>query len=256
MPMNPRLLRPLTTFDPRRISGLSIWMDALAPSTYTESSGQITEWRSRVGSLKFQQTTANNRPTLFESSNNVQGATAAVINGRQAFYFDGTNDFLLGSAQITGTQYTAFAACRSDSLTAVRGVFTRDSNNNTTPATRGPGLLHHTSAGVAQTFNHTAVGATVATAGTLSSGVAAVLHCVQTASTLQMFLNGVGGTAVSGSQNSSTNDVAIGCDRSDASNPARLWRGTVGEILLYDRALSAAEQSRVYQYLRSKWGIA
>lgn len=254
--MNPRLLRPTASgFDPRSVANLSIWMDALAASTYTESSGQITEWRSRVGSLKFAQTTANNRPTLFESTSDVQGATAAVINGRQAFYFDGTNDLLIGSAQITGTQYTAFAVCRSDDVTASRGVFTRDSHNNTTTPTRGPGFLHHTSAGVAQTFNHGDVVATVATAGTLSSGVAAVLHCVQAASTLQMFLNGVGGTASAGSQNSSTTDVAIGCDRSGPF-VSRLWRGTVGEVLLYDRALSAAEQSSVYQHLRSKWGIA
>ncbi len=254
MPMNPRLLRPTASgFDPRRIEGLSIWMDALSPSSYTESSGQITEWRSRVGSLKFEQTTANNRPTLFESSSDVQGATAAVINGKQAFYFDGTNDVLLGSAQVTGTQWAAFGVVRSDDVAAVRGVFTRDNNANITFVTRGPQFLRHNAAGNVETVAFSASDVLTSSAGNMASGVAAVLHSVQAASTVQSFLNNAGGTAISCTQNGSANSVAIGVTRAPSSS---FWKGTIGEILLYNRALTTAEQSRVYQYLRSKWGIA
>jgi hypothetical protein len=33
------------------------------------------------------------------------------------------------------------------------------------------------------------------------------------------------------------------------------WQGWIGEILLYDRALSASERLNVERYLGKKWGI-
>jgi hypothetical protein len=253
MSMNPRLLRPLASgFSPRQVAGLTIWLDALDSSTYTESSGQITEWRSKSGSIKFEQATANNRPTLFESSSDVQGATQAVINNRQAFYFDGTNDQLVDSATIGDRQWTAFAACRTDNTAATQGVFSRDPSSSAGPASnRGPQFLRHSSAGVMQSLAFTDSTAPIATAGTLTSGVAAVINAVQTDSTLQAFLNGVGGTAVSATQNSSATTPRVG----GVLPTAEFWKGTVGEILLYNRALTTAERQKVEGYLAWKWGL-
>jgi hypothetical protein len=254
MPMNPRLLRPLATgFNPRSIAGLVVWLDTLDPTTYTESSGQITEWRSKVGTIKFEQTTGNNRPTLFESSSDVQGVTQAAINNRQAFYFDGTNDQLFGSATIGDRQWTVFAACRTDNTAATQGVFSRDPSNVVGPASnRGPQFLRHSSAGVVQSLAFTDSTSGVATAGTLTNGVAAVIHAVQTATTIQAFLNNVGGTAVSATQNASVTTPRVG----GVLPAAEFWRGTAGEILLYSSALSATQQTAIYNYLRRRWGIA
>lgn len=252
--MNPRLLRPTPTgFNPKTIANLSLWMDASKSSTYTQSSGQITEWRSLAGSNTFVQPTANNRPTLFESSSDVQGATPAAINGRQAFYFDGTNDALLSSANIAGSVYTAFGVARSDDITAGRGFFTRSVSGVPNVADQGPQIFRQEGNAVVLTLGFSTTAQYFASAGTLSSGVAAILHVVQSPSTLQVFLNNVGGTAVAGVQNSSSNAATIG---QRALFEATFWRGTVGEILLYDRALSVAEQAKVYEHLRSKWGIA
>jgi hypothetical protein len=33
------------------------------------------------------------------------------------------------------------------------------------------------------------------------------------------------------------------------------WQGWIGEILLYDRALSASDRLKVERYLGKKWGI-
>jgi hypothetical protein len=239
-------------FNPRQVAGLAIWLDALDEATYTESSGQITEWRSKAGTIKFEQTTANNRPTLFESSSDVQGATQAVINNRQAFYFDGTNDQLVGSATNGDRQWTAFAACRTDNTAATQGVFSRDPSNVVGPVSnRGPQFLRHSSAGVMQSLAFTDSTGPAATAGTLTSGVAAVINAVQTDSTLQAFLNGVGGTAVSATQNSSVTTPRVG----GVLPAAEFWKGTVGEILLYSRALTTAERQKVEGYLAWKWGM-
>lgn len=253
MPMNPRLLRPSGQFDPRRISGLTVWMDTLTPSTYDVSSGQVTTWRNKAGSLQFTQSTANNRPTLFESSGNVQNTTQAVINGRQAFYFDGTNDALVGSATITGTEWTAFAVCRADGAAAERGIFNRDSNPFAAVSARGPQLLVRRNNDTVRSIGHSTSAAFFAgDAGTVVGGVAFVAHAVQTASELQAFFNNVGGSAVSGVQNTSANTPTIG----NAATGFNFWLGTIGEILYYSQALTTAEQTAVHNYLKSRWGIA
>jgi len=250
--MSPKLLRPRASgFDPRTIEGLVVWLDALDPTTYTESSGQISEWRSKVGSIKFeQQDVPNNRPTLFESSSNVQGTTQAVINDRQAFYFDGNNDTLTGSTTIGDSQWTNFVVCRTDDTASTRGIFTRDPDGSPF-SIRGPQFLRHSSAGVVESigFQDTTLG--TANAGTLTNGVAAVIHAVQAASTIQNFLNNVGGTAVGVTQNSSSTTPRIGV----SSPGSNFWKGTVGEILLYNRSLNTAEQKRIYDYLRTRWRI-
>jgi hypothetical protein len=245
--MNPRLLVPRASglTNPNTIAGLDAWFDTLTASSYTEASGQISEWRSRVGSISVAQSTANNRPTLFESSGNVQGATRSEINGRQAFYFDGTNDILLSTTSLSGTQWTAFAACRPQSVSGQRGVVTRDNF-----PTRGPQYLRHND-GVTEAIGNG--GGFTATAGTLTNNTAVILHAVQAAATLQMFVNNVGGTAVAGTQNSSSTVLMVGTSFLTSAN--FLWLGSIGEILLYQRALTTGEQLAVYQYLRKRWGI-
>jgi hypothetical protein len=244
--MNPRLLVPRASglTNPSTISGLDAWFDTLTASSYTEASGQISEWRSRVGSLTVTQATANNRPTLFESSANVQGATRSEINGRQAFYFDGTNDRLVSTTTLSGTQWTAFAACRPQSVSGERGIISRDQE-----PPRGPQYLRH-SAGVAQAVGNG--GGFTASAGTVTNNTAVILHGVQTATTMQVFVNNVGGTAVAGTQNSSTTTVYVGLAY---NNQLGFWLGSIGEILLYQRVLTTGEQLAVYQYLRKRWGI-
>jgi hypothetical protein len=250
-PMNPRLLRPTASggFDPRRIAGLALWYDTLTPSTYTEASGQISEWRSKVGTFALTQATGNNRPTLFESTGNTQGTTRSEINGRQAFYFDGTNDNITSTSTLSVPKYTAFTACKPQDVTGVRGVASFDSAGGF--ADRGPQLLRGNGT-TAQALGFTTAGTFVAGSAGLSSGTPAIFWSLQTASDLTVFLNGTAGPAVSGVQNSSTNAFRIG----SATVASGFWLGAVGEVLVYDRDLTATEQLAVYNYLRSRWGFA
>jgi len=249
MGMNPRLLRPTASgFDPRRIAGLEAWFDALTPSSYTQASGQISEWRSRVGSLSVTQATGNNRPTLFESSGNVQGTTRSEINGRQSLYFDGTNDFLLSTATVTGSLWTAFAVCRPQSVSLVRTAFSRDPGG--AASDRGPQFLRLNN-GLSQSAGFTTAGAYIASAATVTNNNPVVLSAVQTASALQNFVNNTGGTATSGVQNSSATVLRVGVSSGVAEN----WLGAIGEILLYQRDLNASERLAVFTYLSKRWGV-
>jgi hypothetical protein len=249
MGMNPRLLRPSGGFVPSRLPGLEFWFDTLTPSTYTQSSGQITEWRSRVGSFSVAQTTPNNRPTLFESTGNVQTATRAEINGRQAFYFDGTNDFLISTATITGSQYTALAVCRPQNTTGTRGVLTRDFGSLPI-STRGPQYLRQTD-GVSQSVALSDVGGIDVNGPSVTVNTPILLSCVKTASDLTVFVNNVGGSVTAAVQNNSSDVIRIG----NAFLTLFFWLGEIGEILLYNRPLSPAEHTAVWNYARARWGL-
>jgi hypothetical protein len=250
-PMNPRLLRPTASgFDPRRIAGLEAWFDALTPTSYTEVSGQISEWRSLVGSLSVEEATGNNRPTLFESSGNVQGATRSEINGRQSFYFDGANDRLISTATGGSANWTAFAACKPQSVTGTRGLLSRDPAGGAPVAIRGPQFLRHSN-GVPQAIAFSTATSFVATAATLTNNTAVILSAVQTASTVQIFVNNVGGTAIAATQNTSVNPLRVGV----SGGITEFWLGAIGEILLYQRDLNASERLAVHTYLSKRWGV-
>jgi hypothetical protein len=248
MGMNPRLLRPTASgFDPRRIAGLEAWWDALTPSSYTEVSGQISEWRSLASALTVSQGTGNNRPTLFESTGDTQGATRSEINGKQSFYFDGTNDNLASTATLATTLWTAFAVCRPQTVSGTRIAFQRDGSNPSI-ANRGPQFLRHFN-GVTQSIGFSGAGAYTASAATLTNNVAVVLSAVQTAADLQMFVNNIGGTVVSGTQNASATFFIVGGAVGSG------WLGALGEVLFYTRALNASERLAVHTYLAKRWGI-
>jgi hypothetical protein len=245
-PMNPRLLRPTGQFDPRRIAGLNFWLDALTASSYTESSGQITQWRSRVGSLSVEQSVGNNRPTLFESSSNVQNSTRAVINNRQALFFDGVNDSLASPGSFSSAQRTCFAVVSFRSVTGVRLIL-----NGVFSSPFGSQFLRTDGTAVETIGFSTGNVAYTASASPVANNTSYVLHAVQTASGAQAFINNVGGTVVSGAQQTASGTLRVG---SFVGNDF-FFSGLLGEIVFYDRALSANEQTGVYNYLRARWGL-
>ena len=105
MPMNPRLLVPRAAggFDPRKIANLAFWLDATDSTTVDTSSGAVTDWRSKVGSVKATQSIANDRPAY----------TIAGRNGKNVVTFDGTTDWLITGTLTISQPYTMIWAGES-----------------------------------------------------------------------------------------------------------------------------------------------
>jgi hypothetical protein len=63
--MNPRLMRPLATgFNPKSLSGLSLWLDGADSSTITLNGTAVSQWSDKSGnSRNATQGTALNQPT-------------------------------------------------------------------------------------------------------------------------------------------------------------------------------------------------
>lgn len=258
-PMNPRLLRPLATgFNPRTIANLTGWFDATDSTSYTEVSGQISEWRDKSGVANhITQSTANNRPTLFESSGNVQNATRSAVNGRQSVFFDGVNDLLSTTATVTsGQSRTVFAvARRTDNNTGVElGMFGSTSSNTFTR------WLIRYGTGASAVIG----GDAVATNQTLSAGAqagwtSAHISCwSQNSGTrnLSYFLNGASLSVASNPPNTQTSFAGFFLGNGRSNTLFNHFSGHVGEVVIYDRELTAGERESVTRGLARKWGVS
>jgi hypothetical protein len=237
MPMNPRLLRPTPTgFDPRRIAGLQLWLDAADASSLTIDTG-VSEWRDKSGRAKhFVQVTGNNQPS----------ATTQTIGGRVALGFDGTNDSLSCSEAIPNTRPMTFFL--------VQRIVTKTSFG-----------MSYTSGSGGSTFEVRQSGST----GGLNV-VASGANNIDNAASDRLGINDVIVLSypASGSMAGFRNGATVPLGTAPANNPG--LSGThfigqrtdgffgnvaIGEIIAYNTLLSVAQRLAVQAYLGRKWGI-
>jgi hypothetical protein len=232
MAMNPRLLKPRATgFDPRSVSGLALWLDAADSSTITLSAG-VSEWRTRVAgsTIKATQAAGNNQPAYQTTQQ----------NGKNALYFDGTNDSLnLGDLSATfPTAATLLAAFRPDSDTEYALI--RTSNNSAFWA-------YPTARTYIGTFKGTRLN-NVASA-TMPTNANSVVSITSSASAYRVYVNNAIAHDVAADYLAGTSHV-IG-----SNDLGTFYKGWVYELIYYSRELSASELTRAYRYIRGKWGI-
>lgn len=227
MPMNPRLLRPTASgFNPRRISGISLWYDAAAFNTVQIDTG-VSVWRDKSGlGRDATQLIGNEQPEY----------RFGERNGRNVVRFDGSNDQMsFANASVSTLFVVTKVATPDKSLAAVIGGIpgapARADNglrrNNTQSGYNFPGNIDDFTGGVgtSQFFINGASGSTVATD---------VWHIV---SALR-------------------NTTPIEYNRLGFTFANREYSGDVGEIIAYDRLVTSTERKQVESYLGKKWGIA
>lgn len=236
-PMNPRLLRPTASrgFNPKKIAGLSLWLDAADSASITASSGVATEWRDKSGGgVHFSQTSGNDAPAT----------GTATMNGRNVLVFNGTNtslsranalsvsspmtwffverivsetNFAMTYAVGTGTGFEF----RQDSLTGRRQFV--------------PGAL------IVNTYNNGVyVGVNNIFSVTYTPSVNTTAH--------------LNGAALSGTFNSVSPNLS-GTHFIGRRTDGFYANVQVAEILLYSSALTATQRQTVFSYLGQKWGI-
>lgn len=222
-------------------NGIQLWLDASDTSTITSSGGNFI-WSGKDGNgYEVNQSTASRQPA--------SGVTTA--NGKNVLDFDG-GDVLEGNAalnaamgDIAGGPSTVFVMAR------------RNTEDGTTQNTFVANQL-----GVATNYR---VGF-ASTSGTIffqSGGFTNFTGATNT--DFQIFTGTRSGvdltaqinqetvvTTGNGADRPLTNSFFVGAV--DAGL-AQALVGSIGEIIIYDRLLSAAEIARVKAYLTNKWGI-
>jgi hypothetical protein len=265
MPMSPRLLRPRqqSGFDPRLIADLGLWLDPTNSASYTQASGQIEEWRDKSGNSRdWSQATANNRPTLFTSSSDVQTATAATINGRQALFFDGVNDRLDATAtardivrNVPGVTIFAVVVFPS-AVNARHDMFSVQRGNNALRLIVSTTTTARWQLG-ARRENETAfLGASAN--NTITAGVSYVVSARVDYIGGGVLLRANGVSRITGTLNS-TGSNSEDFDPFQANigsfGAGSFFPGNMGSVLAYRRALSDAEIQTVERGLAAAWGI-
>jgi hypothetical protein len=85
---------------------------------------------------------------------------------------------------------------------------------------------------------------------TQSTGVIAESH--HNGTSLSCVANGVSGTSFTGALSFTPNKIAI----ANSAGAGASFIGRIGEVLIWNRAMTATEISTVRRYLSRKWGIA
>ncbi len=246
MPMNPRLLRPKATgFNPASISGIVHWWDANDAASLLFNSGFVESWTSKAGTKTVaSQTTPNNRPAT------------TTVNGQVALQFDGTND----GFDFTGTARTdetwIIAAAQTADQTGTR-AFVNDagSGHGINIGRSALARLLDTSWGNS-TEGDARFRPEYATPNTVPYGPAVTSVVRSAAAGGFVFIDGTQRVSSVDGGTSFTTSGLITIQRIGYySSSVFQLQGWIGEILLYDRALPAAERLKIERYLGKKWGI-
>jgi hypothetical protein len=238
---------PLTQV-PLIIPGCVGWLDASDVSTITSSGGSVSSVRNKVNSgVPFIQGVGTDQPTT----------GTRTINGLNSLDFDGANDYLTANALaslFTGDDkpMTILSACLCDDPTVISqsSIWAVGSSATTTPFYS---QVYQNSLNVANRRDDSSSQVNSSAAYIAGNNV----NClVFTGTTVSSYTNNT--TNYSGtSQNTGVltlDRFAIGATiRSTNTN---FFNGIIGEVIIYNRALSDSERILVQRYLGNKWGIA
>lgn len=259
MSMNPRLLRPLASgFNPNSIANLALWLDASVTSSLTFNADTISEWRDLSGNGRhFSQGTAATQPN----------GVARTKNGKRVLDFGGAQSLVGNAASLAIARnvsgITCFAVLKFDTVALSQQTVARFESNTAglarfildggTSVGAGGSLRiggrrldadSFDSATTAAAFQNTDASVFC---GTLDySSATAGLHANGASVAVDSSFQTAG---LSSDTDSST--VVIGSSPSVASP----MDGYIAEVIVYQRALSAAERQRVERALGRKWGI-
>jgi hypothetical protein len=239
-------------FDPKTISGLTVWLKADTGIT-KDGSNLVSDWNDQSGNgNNFSQSTAGNKPLY----------TASAQNGLPAIVFDGSNDFLTTAASVTLGTYSTFvvasravwkpsayagiwghnfsaAGTAGRALGVTGGALNNWQNNEFFSCGNGYGPSQTPYAfGPIGTYSNSTYHLISAGNGTANSFV----RCDRAS---------VARAVVNAAVTSSSTRFSLGTWYLAASSD--FWNGGIAEVLIYNSVLSSTDIASVENYLRNKW---
>lgn len=240
-----------TAFSPADITGLALWLDASDAATLTlDGSNNVSQWNDKSGNGNHgAQSTTTARPSITGS-----------INGRSALAFDGIDDSfsVANSATIDlGPTMSVFIVHKlSSASSAARQTLIQFSNGSTaSPSIEAAGTLPP-SGGNANSYVLIRPGVVIATSAANSlttSGVVSSFHIENSANcSIRINSTEVAFAASAGMTLTGSGSAKLIGMR---GSPAQNYSGAMGEIIVFNKRLSAEETTQIESYLISKWGI-
>ena len=235
---------------PTQIPGCQLWLDAADTSTITGTSS-VTAWADKSGNGNTATSSGTANPVL----------TQNLINGVQGISFPNTGTspnpkyFFDGPISLTGTSITSFVVCVPSSVTVTAASPPR------ILSLAAAGAVDYTSAlyfvALYQYLTSFAVyrysGGNIAT---VAANTPYVMTTVATPGNIAGYQNGVGPTNITASIPSGNFSVSRFRIANEFNPATSLFNGNIGEVIVFNTALSTSQRQLVEQYLGQKWKVS
>lgn len=236
----------------RGIDGIALWLETTLEDSFDEdvdatsaTDNKVDNWyditpdAEKSARSNASQPTAANQPALI----------ANAINGLPALVFDGSGDYFSNTILRLGSNMSIFAVATINSY----GVFRRIINSyNDGYFFFGSGDSNTQFAafyGNGGGWNNTN---TFGSDATLTPNTPYILSNTLSGTVSNGYVNGVNvGTATENNGKNFSTGYIVG----QMSSGGQYWDGYIGEIIIFNRALSDTERKQVEAYLSKKWGI-
>lgn len=237
---------------PSDISGLTVWLDASDSATITSSSGAVSQWTDKSSNAyAFTQSTAGAKPTT----------GTRTQNSKNMLDFD-SGDLLAASSGPQLNSMTLFVVEVHDTFGG--GTGGRIWSIANTSLDRSVGLVNN--APYTQAYTMTILGSgggsydrytanSSATTGT--ARYVTFRHTYAIDPTRNIYINGSANdgaspfTATTNPSNTSGYTMRVG----NNSGLSVGFDGGIGEMIIYNSALSSTDRATVESYLATKWGL-
>jgi hypothetical protein len=173
-----------------------------------------------------------------------------ILNGLPVIRFDGVGDVLSGASWPAPAFYSAFIVNKSSLATIQIGVAVNSAIAQHSQILRVSAIAPENlsiSLDVAQNVYACQV-----------AGSPAVAHqqkVLRSATQIEIFRNGVGGGAAAVGGTPVSGPMSLNVGNFDQTLAGFYWGGDLSEIIIYDSALSPANQVLVEAYYLSRWGV-
>jgi hypothetical protein len=242
-------------FTPAAIPNLTLWFDA-ADSTYTSvTAGKVTKWQSKVGSFAVSQATAGRQPVYTTNAQNglpVLTFTAGSLTSLTAF-----NMPLVGSKSLT-----IVAACQYTTA-SVGYIFSMNNGGSTSNGQiifgkDGASII---AGGLFVTSSSEKVRLNSEPSGT--SWRIFTFKCDRESAQSSIFINSSNSVTSNIGYNITNNidsnsqqySITIGAYNTGNVPGINYFTGNLGELLVYNSALSDEDRYKVEGYLATKWNL-
>ena len=231
-------------FQPVDITGCQLWLDSADNTALALSGSNVTTWYDKSGNGN--NGTATGTPVLTTNS----------INGRQSIYLADA-PYFLGSVSITGTILTCFTVA----ITNVTMPNTRGRDQRLVSLENGKNVDYGRTDGTIALFNQntTSTIATYRVSGPLANnaittGTPFLAVSQYDGTNAYLWYTGAAGTLASSASSGTFAITKYGIGN-QANPTTEYWNGYIGEVIIYNTALSTSQRQQVEAYLAWKWGF-
>jgi len=250
--------RQLTNSSPvNGIEDLALWLETTSKNSFTAATptdgSSISTWYD----INPQKNVKNNA-----TAGTAPTYTASVINGLPALTFaSASNQNLVGSLSLGGSEATFFVVAQRNTAVNNATTFTFYATADTGDSgSASSGNIAHegASATVLQALRSSALSTTAATHP--GNNVPYIFTTKFDGTNNTTYLNAVqqptgSPTTAASTGTFSTGSYVIGAHYTSSAVASPYYNGNIGEIIIYNRALSDFERGQVENYLSKKWSI-